>query len=274
MKVRYPVIDFSNLRAHWTKTPEFAQLLNAFSTVPAHVEPFLVKVMRKVQKELDPVKDEKLLKDIEIFNKQEMQHCKLHLALNKKLYSLGYPEMPEQEEPYKADYQRFYSTKSLRFNVAYCEGFEAMGSASAQIYFEDLKDMFVGADKEAMDTWFWHLAEEFEHRQVCLDVYHRLYGKGIYSYFYRIGMFLYSSVHIGKHTLKVARYLIEKDRETMSPEQLKESKKREKAILGRYRVATLKRILAVFSPSYDPSAKVPSPGMEEVLASYPDTRQT
>lgn len=272
MKVRYPVIDFSNLRAHWTENHEFSQLLNAFSTVPAHVEPFLVKVMRKVQKELDPVKDEKLLRDIDIFNKQEMQHCKHHLALNKKLYSLGYPEMPEEEEPYKNDYHRFYTTKSLRFNVAYCEGFEAMGSASAQIYFEDFQDLFVGADKEAMDLWFWHLAEEFEHRQVCLDVYHRLYGKGLFSYLYRVGMFLYSSRHIGNHTLKVARYLIAKDRENMTPAELKASKAREKVIMKRFKRASFKRTLGVFSPFYNPSAKIPSPGMEEVLASYPESR--
>ena len=188
MEVRYPVMDFSHLRAHWAKSPEFAQNFNAFSTVPAHIEPFLVKVMRKVQKVLDP-KHEQLHKDIEIFNQQEMQHCKQHLAFNNKLYTLGYEEMPDVEQPYKEDYARFFAKKSLRFNVAYCEGFEALGSAAAQVYFEDLPEFFDGADEEAMNLWKWHLAEEFEHRDVCADVYRTLYGRGPFAYLYRVAVF-------------------------------------------------------------------------------------
>lgn len=271
MKVRYPELDFSQLRAHWTPNPEFAQIVNAFSTVPAHIEPFLVKVMRQAQKALDP-KETKLLNDIEIFNKQEMQHCKQHLALNKKLYTLGYPEMPEEERPYKEDYERFLATKSLRFNVAYCEGFEALGSTAAQMFFEDFDDLFVGADSEARDLWFWHLAEEFEHRSVCLDVYQTLYGKGFFAYLYRVAIFFYAATHIGKHTLKIARYLVAKDRENMTEDERRASVKREKNIMGRYFKSSMKRLVAVLSPWYDPGQKVASPGMREILERLPDSR--
>jgi len=271
MKVRYPELDFSAAKAHWAKSPEFSQMLNAFSTVPAHIEPYLVKVMRKVKKDLDP-KHEKLHADIDIFNKQEVQHCKLHLAFNNKLYTLGYAEMPEEERPYKEDYERFFATKSLRFNVAYCEGFEALGSSAAQIYFEDFKDYFEGADKDAMNLWLWHLAEEFEHREVCADVYRTLYGNGPLAYLYRVGVFLYALAHIGAHTKRISRYLIDKDREGMSPEQLTHSKKHEAMLNRKYLIAAFKRLIGVLSPFYDPGKKVASAGMQEVLAAIPDTR--
>mgnify|MGYP000020572450 CR=1 FL=1 len=271
MKVRYPEMDFSNLRAHWAKVPEFAHSYNAFSTVPAHIEPFLIKVMVKAKKVLDS-KHEQLHKDIEIFNKQEVQHCKQHVAFNKKLYELGYPEMADLEEPYKNDYERFLKEKSLRFNVAYCEGFEAMGSAAAQVYFEDLAEYLDGADEEAMNLWKWHLAEEFEHREVCADVYRTLFGSGLFAYFYRVWAFIYATKHIGAHTKKVAEYLNAKDRESMSPEELSASKQREKTLNKKVAKASLKRLMAVFSPFYDPGKKQMSPGMAEVLASYPDSR--
>ena len=44
MQVRFPKWDFSGLRAHWAPHREFAQIHNAASTVPAYVEPFLLKV--------------------------------------------------------------------------------------------------------------------------------------------------------------------------------------------------------------------------------------
>jgi hypothetical protein len=271
MKVRYPELDFSEAKAHWAKSPEFAQMLNAFSTVPAHIEPFLVKVMRKVKKDLDP-KHEKLHADIDIFNKQEIQHCKFHLAYNNKLYTLGYEEMPEREQRYKDDYAHFFAKKSQRFNVAYCEGFEALGSAAAQIYFEDFKAYFEGADKEAMNLWLWHLAEEFEHREVCADVYRTLYGNGPLAYVYRVTVFIYALAHIGAHTKRITQYLIGKDRKGMNAEQLKASKKEEAVLNRKYAWASIKRLKCVLSPFYDPGKRVASPGMEEVLAAYSDTR--
>jgi len=274
MKVRYPTFDFSELRAHWAREPEFAQSYNAFSTVPAHVEPFLVKVMTKAKKALNAKQHSQLIKDIDVFNKQEIQHCKMHLAFNQKVYALGYEDMAVVEQPYKEAYERFISTKSLRFNVAYCEGFEALGSASALVYFEDMRDYLEGADQQAMDLWSWHLAEEFEHRSVCLDVYHALYGKGVFSYFYRVWAFLYAVTHIGRHVARVEKFLIEKDQQEMTANELKASKLRFKRLKRRNAMASLKRLVAVLSPWYDPAKKVAPSAMGAILETYPDVRES
>lgn len=271
MKVRYPTMDFSTVRAHWAKVPEFAQSYNAFSTVPAHVEPYLIKVMNRAKKEL-PAEYTQLHEDIDVFNKQEVQHCKQHLAFNKRLYELGYEGVADLEIPYKNDYEDFLKTKSLRFNIAYCEGFEAMGSASAAVYFEDLADYLDGADDTVVNLWKWHLAEEYEHRNVCADVYSSLYGRGVIAYFYRLWGFVYATKHIGSHVQRVTQYLYARDRETMSEAELAASLKREKALSKKVARASLKRLRMVFSPFYDPGKREPSPGMAEILAMYPDTR--
>ena len=54
MKARFPTFDFSKVRAHWTRSPEFAQRCNAASLVPAYVEPFLLKVMKTAKDKIDP----------------------------------------------------------------------------------------------------------------------------------------------------------------------------------------------------------------------------
>jgi predicted metal-dependent hydrolase len=89
MQVRTPSWDFSKVRAHWAQDHEFAQIQNAASTIPAYIEPYLVKVMVKAKAALDP-KNERLHRELGIFIKQEMQHCKQHLRFNQALKDSGY----------------------------------------------------------------------------------------------------------------------------------------------------------------------------------------
>lgn len=267
MQVRRPQLDFTNFRPHWAPVPEFAQSYNAFSTVPAHIEPFLVKVMMRVKDKLGD-RHAKLRQDIEIFNKQEVQHCKQHVAFNKLLYKCGYEGMQKLEEPYKAAYDDFLANKSLRFNLAYCEGFEAMGSSSGQVFFEELNEYLEGADPSSVELWQWHLAEEFEHREVCYQAYKALYGRGLFAYLYRVWAFMYAAKHIGGHTARVSAYLIGVDREKMTPQEREQSIEREKVLKAKIRSASKKRLLKVFSPFYDPGKMVPSPGMASLLARF------
>lgn len=267
MKVRFPKFDFSGLRAHWAPSPEFSQRYNAASTVPAHIEPYLVKVMMKARRVLAP-SHSKLHQDLDIFIKQEVQHCKQHLAFNNALYDQGYVGMKAIEAGYQQDYDRFLKDKSLRFNLAYSEGFEAMGSASAQVFFEDLNELLTGADQNAVDLWKWHLAEEFEHREVCFQVYSAMYGRGLFAWLYRLYGFFYAVVHIRRHTARLTAYLLEQDRAEMNADELARSLERDKAISKRIAKATLPKLLAVLSPFYDPGRKRAPNGMQVYLERY------
>src|ERR1700709_2245728 len=99
MKARFPKFDFSQVRAHWTRNAEFAQRANAASLIPAYIEPYLLKVMMQARKRIDPSKT-RLLSDVDIFIKQEMQHCKQHINFNKRMHEIGYEGLKPTQRDY------------------------------------------------------------------------------------------------------------------------------------------------------------------------------
>jgi uncharacterized protein len=265
MQVRFPRWDFLGLKAHWAPNREFAQIYNAASTVPAYIEPYLLKVMRLAKDEIDPANAE-LHQKLDVFIKQEMQHCKLHLSFNKAIRADGYEGMLPFEKEYEADYNHFLKTKSLRFNMAYSEGFEAMSAIAVTNFFEEFDAFLEGADPRAVAIWKWHLAEEYEHREVAHEVYHALYGKNrLTAYLWRIYGFFYAIRHIRAHTAKVTAYLLEADRATMSAEERSASIEREKAVAA----ATSKRAKAhlkdILSFNYNPAVRTAPRGLQALL---------
>jgi predicted metal-dependent hydrolase len=274
MKVRRLKIDFSQVKPHWAPNIEFAQHENAGGLTPAHVEPYLIKVMYLAKAEL-PASYSSLHADIATFIKQESEHYKQHMAFNKALYSAGYERLADFDRELSADYERFLAQRSLKFNCAYCEGFESLGPPNALAYFEFYADLLEGADRNAVDLWKWHMAEEFEHRHVAYQVFHALYGRKSFidAYFYRLYGFFCTMRHLGGWTARVNAYLIGKDRETMSAEELKLSRKRERVVKRRLLLKFLPQLLRVLSPFYDPSKLRPPKGMSEFMgrveADYP-----
>jgi predicted metal-dependent hydrolase len=235
--------------------------------VPAYIEPYLIKVLRRAKEQLGDGHPA-LVADIEIFNRQEAQHYKQHAAFNRVIRASGYEGMLEYEQAYDADYQRFLTERSLKFNLAYCEGFEALGSAAAPFFLDDIDDLLDDADPAVVELWSWHLAEEFEHRTVCHEVYKALYGRGVRAYLYRVWAFLYATRHIGGHTSRLNEYLLATDRADMTEAELAESRRRAKAYEKRRIRKTIPRLLKVLSPTYDPGKLPPPRRLDKYLDAY------
>ena len=66
--------------------------------------------------------------------------------------------------------------RSLAWNLAYCEGFESTGLIQSEFFLQEIDDLLVDADPAVHELWAWHLAEEFEHRNVAHDVLEALCG--------------------------------------------------------------------------------------------------
>jgi predicted metal-dependent hydrolase len=273
MKVRFPKFDFSKVKAHWAPHLEFSQTFNSASLIPAYVEPYLLKVMKRAQGHLNPA-NTRLLEEVDIFCKQEMQHCKHHLAYNKALRAQGYEGLKPFEEAIQADYDRFLKTKSLRFNLAYCEGFESMSASACEAWFEDYDDLLLDADLMTADLWRWHLAEEFEHRTVCSDVYNELCGLNPVSrYFYRIYGYIYALKHLGAFQAATTAYLLGTDRARMTPAELAESVARQKALKKRIMKSVFPAMLKVLSPFYDPAKRRTPRGQDAFLENFETRRE-
>ena len=133
-----------------------------------YLEPYLIKVMKAARPRLAEVAPE-LLDDLEIFNRQEANHYRVHAAYNRVMRE-QYPGLEPFEAEIRADFERFVAEKSLEWNLAYCEGFESTGIVQSEFFLQEIDDLLETADPAVAELWRWHLAEEFEHRCVAHDV--------------------------------------------------------------------------------------------------------
>lgn len=251
MRVRQPNFDFSNSRAHWAPVPEFAQMNNSISVGVPALERFLNRVMAMARKEItgDDEASVKLRADITTFIRQEACHTSVHEQMNQVLIRDGYDRIPELEKKIEAHYEHLLKTKSLPFLVAYCEGFETIGPASAMGWCGDAFDSYLeGADPNFVMGYRWHLLEEYEHRHVCYDTFKRIHG----GYFLRIYGFFYQMRAFGSLGKMVNRYLTSVDRRGMSPEEVEQSRERKRGVIKTMNAPVLKSLLKVLLPNYKP----------------------
>ena len=270
MQVRMPKIDYSRVRVDWAPNREFAHDRNAASLTPTYVEPYLIKVMQRAKAALS-ASEAGLHREIDWFIAQESQHFRQHNAFNRRVVA-AYPGIAPFEARLRDDYVAFLG-RSLKFNLAYSEGFESLGPPAALLWFERSDAFLAGADPEAVALWKWHMAEEFEHRDVCWRVFRALYGRTLWQRFvngwlYRVYGFVYAVMHLGKFTSAVRRSMIAQDRAAMTPEELDRSRANLRAVTTLARQAMLPELLKVFSPFYNPGRKKAPHGLVEYLARF------
>jgi uncharacterized protein len=273
--VRYPKIDYSKVRAHWAPNIAFAQHQNATSIIPAPVEPWLIKVLQVAMEKL-PARHARLRDDMAAFIGQESQHFRQHRMFNKVIAAQGYPKLLEFEKSLTDDLERFYRTRSLKFMLAYADGFESLGAVQGGIWFEEIDELTAGADANAVALWKWHMAEEFEHREVCFNIYHALYSRGLWGkiwngYFYRIYGCIYAMAHLQGYMARMFRYLIQEDMKTMDDEAKRRLARDIKALKSFQLRHFFPQLLKNFLPWYNPGRKRTPAGLYEYLRGYEKT---
>jgi predicted metal-dependent hydrolase len=225
-------------------SPEESYSLIGLSLLLPYLEPYLIRTMKVAKKQLT---DPDLIADLERFSAQEGHHFRQHVLFNAAIQRQGFPKLAELEAELEADYQRFSKQRSLRFNLAYAEGFEALTTAAAQFSFET-------RDPSAMssaigDLMAWHMIEELEHRTVAFDVYDRVCG----GYFYRLGIGLFGQWHMLRFITRVTRYMIAADPEAMERHGGEVGRKeRARMKAGAARRGLLPKLLRTYRPSYTP----------------------
>ena len=224
--------------------PEQSYMMIGLSLLLPYLEPYLIRTMKEAKKQID---DPELIDDLERFSAQEGQHYRQHTRLNDAIKLQGFPKLAEFEKILDADYRRFTKTKSLRFNLAYAEGFEALTTAFARFSFERGGDENTHPAVAAL--YQWHLIEELEHRTVAFDVYDRVCG----GYVYRLIAGLHAQWHMGSFIRRVQRYMLEADPEAVERcgGRAALAAKRKKAAADAKKFL-LPKILKTYSPWYTP----------------------
>ena len=114
--------------------PQQSFAMVAGSLLLPHLEPYLIRSMKAAEQEID---DPTLLEDLKRFCAQEGQHYRMHRKWNATVRRAGFSGLAKLEEELAQDYERFSRTKSLRWNLAYAEGFEAFTFAPAAVRGEE-----------------------------------------------------------------------------------------------------------------------------------------
>jgi uncharacterized protein len=222
--------------------PAASRLVLGMSLLLPYLEPYLIRSMHAAKQY---VHDVTLREEMAAFCAQEGQHHRQHQRFNQLVHPRGAGSLLQAlEEELERDYRRFTAQRSLRFNLAYAEGFEAFTTAVALFAFEVGLDQRVTA--QIRDLFRWHLVEELEHRTVAFDAYHHVRP----GYVYRLGVGLLAQWHLVRFVLRAAKVL---EREQAAPSEGPPSAGGSSlAWLSLRRLVP--RVLATYLPWYTPHA--------------------
>ena len=144
-----------------------SHLFNGLSVTMPYLEPYLI---RSIMRAKEHVSDPELFTDMTAFNRQEANHYKCHRRYNELLKSKGYERLEVLEAKMARSYARL-EQRSLRTQLAYSSGFEAMTNGFTHWLITKRKALFFGADSRIASFWLMHMIEETEHKTVAFDTY-------------------------------------------------------------------------------------------------------
>ncbi|MDP5053246.1 MAG: metal-dependent hydrolase [Congregibacter sp.] len=242
MTVRQMPFKFLPRHKSWNPgKPEFAHMVNSASVAMPYLEPYLIKSMRKAR---PLIKDAALRAELDMYIKQEATHYRRHREFNDTLADKGYASVQRIEAVLTDDYNKLENKRSLKFNLAYAEGFESMALALGEMLIEDREYLFGDSDSAVASLILWHFVEEIEHKNVAFDVFDHLYG----SYFWRIVGLVYATSHIFWRTGQGYRALLKEDGLWHSVD----SRWRLLKVLGRVLRNITPKWLRILRPGYHP----------------------
>ncbi len=245
--------------------PKFSFVFLGTWLILPYLEPYLMRTIRSAMKQ---VSDESLQHEMKQFCSQEGQHYKQHAAANEKLLAQvsGAPleKLRARLAEVEAEFQRFSAEKSLAWNLAYAEGFEAYTAAGGRAQLE--LRIFDHMHDPIRDLMLWHIMEEMEHRTVAFDAYEALIGK----YFYRMRVGLWAQSHFIRIGAELGKILEEAFPDVVAKGETAEAKSVAGPRRRRLLWQTLFNVLGTYSPWYTPRrAKMP-PMYEQARAEYDD----
>ena len=263
LHARLPQVDFRSADALWLPgLPSFSHQMNGGSLLLPYLEPYLIKVMRAARPRLEQEAPE-LLEDVDVFNRQEANHYKVHAAYNRVMRE-QYPGLEAFEAEIRADFERFLAEKPLAWNLAYCEGFESIGVVQSEFFLQEMGDWLEDADPAVAELWRWHLAEEFEHRNVAHDVLEALHP----GWLRRVSGVRFCGRHLVGFASRVRRHMLAVDRARGRVRDDAATRDAARFFARRQRRFFLPRLGRVLLPGYSPRSRAMGEATRRVLASY------
>ena len=232
----------------------------AGSLLLPHLEPYLIRSMKAAEKH---VTDPDVLEGLKKFASQEGQHYQMHKKFNATIRRSGFPGLEALEKELSDDYKRFTRNKSLRFNLAYAEGFEALTMNAVKHMMEP--NGFGDDLPVYMQMVEWHFVEELEHRTVAFDVYDHVCG----GYFYRLLVGAWAQWHFTSWIRRASKYMMKANPQ---PKRGAEDVAKDAKAVPMIRSASvgnlLPGLLRIYLPNYTPHDVEISPGIQVLADKY------
>jgi predicted metal-dependent hydrolase len=203
--------------------------------------------------------------DIDVFVQQESAHYKSHMQFNRVVAWSEVDTKPLEKE-LSRDYDRFLKTRSLRFNLAYCEGFESTSIIPMETFFNEFQELWKGSHPKVEAMWKWHFAEEHEHRNSVHDVYVALYGRGPIAWLYRVVGLWFCVTHMYKYAFAFADLLLARYRQGMNEDELAASRARQEKVKKLGKKNFMIHMLRIMSPFYSPNDRAAPNDVLRILA--------
>jgi predicted metal-dependent hydrolase len=232
----------------------------AGSLLLPHLEPYLIRSLKAAEKHVtDPVVAEGLDK----FVRQEAQHYQMHKKFNETIRLAGFPQLEALEKELFDDYHRFSNTKSLKFNLAYAEAFEALTMNAVKHMMEP--NGFGDDLPPYMQMIEWHFVEELEHRTITFDVYDHVFG----DYLYRLFVGIWAQWHFTSWMRRVAAYMLKVRPQPIREKDATIDRQEKLAAVQPASVGSLMPgLLRIYLPNYSPHNVEISPGIQTLADKY------
>ncbi len=157
----------------WTpRFPELAAVANSVSIAMPHVEPFVIRAVRRVA---PSIHDAPLAADVARFITEEATHHVEHRRFNTHV-TKRYRRL-SAVDTLNRFMIKVLDRCSAKVGTGFAAGFELLGISVAMWLAPRQELLFRGAQPEAERLFLWHLGEEIGHRSIAHDV-HRATGGG------------------------------------------------------------------------------------------------
>lgn len=190
---------------YWANGEVFkSRFFDAFSTTLPEGEKFFIVSLRQFKDELQSPEVQKAFKD---FIRQEGAHGILHNAYNARLQRQGV-NMPAIDAFLKKFFALHTRVLSRRMQVTLTACAEHLTASMAHCVLDKDSELMMGADERVRALYFWHAAEEIEHKSVAFDVMQDVAKVG---YLPRVAMMLYISAVFNLLVLPILEHILRVD---------------------------------------------------------------
>jgi len=156
--------------------PLRTRLFDAVQATFPDGERYFIKSVRDFR---DRIEDQKLLKEVRDFMRQEGQHGMVHTEYNHRLDRQGIRSEAFTRHTKKMEEVR-RQRYSAEYNLALTAAFEHFTAMMADLFFAE-KSMLAGADERVRAMFAWHAIEEMEHKAVAFDVMQKVAKVGYFK---------------------------------------------------------------------------------------------